>query len=157
MSGTGHTARAAALSLLARRPRTTKDLEVRLERKGFDAAQVVATLSDLSRLGLVDDVAFARAWARGQAERRLLGPRAVRAGLIRQGVTTAMADDVVRELYAEIDERRLARQVADRSGTDRDSATRRRLHDRLARRGFSSDVIQGALRLTGDEREDERA
>ena len=65
MSGTGRTARGAALSLLARRPRTLKDLERRLERKGFESIQVMAVLSDLVRIGLVDDLAFARARARG--------------------------------------------------------------------------------------------
>jgi len=155
MNASGRTARAAALTLLARRARTTKDLEQRLERKGFQAAQVVAALSDLVRLGLVDDLTFARAWARGQAERRLLGPRAVRDGLIRQGVTTAMANDVVHELYTDLDERRLARKVADRAGAIADYATRQRLRARLARRGFSSDAIRVAVQSAADDCEDE--
>jgi len=139
------TPRSAALNVLARRNRTAHDVATRLVRKGYEAGDAAGVVADLTCVGLINDEAFGRARARARAEGRLLGPRVVLADLIHQGVPRELAASIVREVYAEFPERMLAGRVIARFGGLGDRAARRRLHDRLARRGFSTDVIRDVM------------
>src|SRR5262245_12582055 len=84
--------REAALKLLERTRRTPRDLERRLEEKGFDAATIGAGLDRLTEVGLVDDVEFARAWLAGRWGRRPSGWRRLEQELRTKGVSQADAE-----------------------------------------------------------------
>ncbi|HEY8478131.1 MAG TPA: RecX family transcriptional regulator [Chloroflexota bacterium] len=145
----------AALSLLGYRRRSERELRQRLARKGFAADLVEAALERLRRLGLVDDVAFARSWVEARLGGRPRGPAAVKSELRQKGVSR----EIVGEAIAPIEESEeelafaLARQrVPSLRGLDR-TTFRRRLGSMLLRRGFGYGVAQRVVDALWQERE----
>jgi regulatory protein len=75
-----------ALRLLAVRPRSRRELEMRLRRAGFEPGEVETELVSLEDVGLVDDEAFARDLAQHHLAVRRSGRRAVESALAAKGV-----------------------------------------------------------------------
>ena len=145
--------REAALRLLERARRTRSDLAQRLRQKGYDAGTIAETLERLAEVGLVDDVEYARAWLAGRRLRRPAGARRIEMELRAKGVgAEAIAEAQARlaDQQGAMDEVEGARKVlaqAERRHHGLEPRVRaRRLYALLARRGFSSDVIQTVLR-----------
>lgn len=142
-----HRVRAAALALLAVRQRSREELRQRLRRKGFAAEVVDACLARLEGLKLVDDSAFAQAFARDRRRFRPQGKLRTVMELRGRGVDKSLAAEAVHEALADEGESEadLARQAAAkfrvRSGEERERA-RRRLFAFLARRGFEPEVVR---------------
>jgi regulatory protein len=90
-----------ALDALARRSRSRRDLERWLALREFTAEQIAPAMERLVDLGLLDDAAFARGYARGRLGARGFGPRRVAAELARRGVERSVVDEVLREYAAE--------------------------------------------------------
>ncbi len=93
-----------AIDAIARRARSTKDLERWLLQREQPRAAVDSALERLTALGLVDDVAFARAFARSRSAGKGFGPRRVAAELGRKGIARGTADQVIEELAVEAEE-----------------------------------------------------
>ena len=139
------TAREVALGFLDRRMYSRWELSGRLRRKGFSREVIEAVLDDLARAGLLDDVAFARAFA---SDRVRLAPR----GYVRilqelrgRGVDRADAERAVRQIEEEHPEPEVARAfLASRArrleGLD-DETRRRRTMTWLRGRGFRTETI----------------
>ncbi len=145
--------REAALRLLERTRRTRADLARRLRDKGYAAATIEETLGRLAEVGLVDDVEYARAWLAGRRLRRPAGSRRLEQELRAKGVDledVAKAQDVLAGQQGEVDElagaRKVIAQAERRYRGLEPRARRQRLYALLARRGFSGDVIESALR-----------
>jgi SOS response regulatory protein OraA/RecX len=100
-------AREAALRLLDRTRKTRRELERRLAERGFDAPVAGAALDRLARVGLVDDVEYARAFLRARLARRAVGLRVLENQLQARGVSAADRSQALAEL-------------ADRAGADGD-------------------------------------
>jgi regulatory protein len=140
-----------AVSMLAAQPRSARDLEYRLVRKGEDPELVRRAVERLRASGLVDDASFARQLARS----KLLGaghsPRRLRQHLGNRGVARDVAEHAVNEVVTEegLDEIALVTAAARkklRTLSSVDAPTRkRRLYSFLARRGYDSDAIRQAL------------
>jgi regulatory protein len=155
--------REAALRLLERSRRTRQDLTRRLRDKGYAAAVIEGTLERLAAVGLVDDVEYARAYLAGRRHRRPAGRRRLEQELRVRGVAAedvAAAERRLDEERGPVDEVEGARSVVARAEHRyRDlepRARRQRLYALLARRGFSGDTIEAALRAeprTPDESE----
>jgi regulatory protein len=132
----------AALRLLAYRPRSEKELRLRLARRGYAPPLVDETLARLRRLGYVDDEAFARFWTESRDSSSPRSRRLLRSELLQKGVKADTASEAVVDLS---DEEAAYRAAAKRLRTVQDvdyPAFRRRLGDFLLRRGFSYDVIR---------------
>lgn len=145
--------REAALKLLERARRTRNDLMRRLREKGYAAATIDQTLERLAGVGLVDDVEYARAWLAGRRLRRPAGARRLEQELRARGIERehiAEAQARLDEEQGVVDEVAGARRVlaqAERRMRGLDPRQRRqRLYALLARRGFSGDTIDAALR-----------
>jgi regulatory protein len=82
-------AREAALRSLERSRKTRRELERRLATKGFDAPTVAAALDRLARVGLIDDVEYARAFVRSKLARRAVALRVIEGQLAARGVSPA--------------------------------------------------------------------
>ncbi len=152
-----------ALSTLGARARSAADLRRYLKTKEFTDAEIAPTVEKLQALGLLNDLEYARTFARARlAPSRGFGPRRVAAELARKGVARAIVDRVLAEAA---DERELQRDEAAAEGRPLRSAVqeaaakkrraleglapevqRRRMHGFLARRGFSSSEIAEVLR-----------
>jgi regulatory protein len=140
-----------ALEALARRSRSRRDLERWLALREFTAEQIAPAVERLLELGLLDDVAFARGYARGRLGARGFGPRRVAAELARRGVERGVVDEVLREHAEEQEAEQEATAEAGGAGSVIDLAARKRVralsgleprvaHQRLTawlvRRGF---------------------
>lgn len=145
-----------AVDALARRARSRADLGRWLREREFAAPDIEAVLDRLVDLGLLDDHAFARGYARTRlAPGRGFGPRRVAAELSRRGVARSVVDAVLAELADDTgasDERTAARAVAARRAKSlrglAPEVARRRLVAFLVRRGFGQGVALEAAQLT---------
>jgi regulatory protein len=137
----------SAISLLAQRPRSEREIRDHLRRKGYDELVIEPVISRLLERRYLDDDAFARFWIENRTSFRPRGEIALRQelrakGVDREIVETTMLDAEIDDLALAID---LARAKA-RSMEHLDSVTRqRRMMGFLQRRGFRYGVIKSAL------------
>ena len=93
---------ASALNFLSYRPRSAREVEMRLRRKGYTPEQIESVMERLRRVGLVDDLAFARFWVENRMAFSPRGPRLLRSELRQKGIGA----DVVEQVLAEREEER---------------------------------------------------
>jgi regulatory protein len=137
-----------ALRLLAVRPRSRRELEVRLRAAGFERDDVDDELIRLEAVGLVDDEAFARELAEHHVTSRRSGRRAVVGALAAKGVSRRVIEEAVAGLGEDEGERalELARERAPRlAGLSADKAFGR-LSSLLMRRGYDPTTAREAAR-----------
>lgn len=131
------------LELLARRPRTERDLRAALEGD-FRPEDVDRALARLHELGFLDD----RAWAERYVASQRAGTRGrslLRGELRARGVPDEAATEALDgrdELMAATEAAR--RRVRSLRPIDGEDLRKRRLYDFLRRRGFSDDVSRRA-------------
>lgn len=144
---------------LGTRPRTRREIELRLRRGKVGDEVIAATLARLETLGFVDDLAFARWWAEQRDRHAPRGRRMVEAELRQRGVPREVLEALRGEELAEPsldaeglpgteDERAdtaLARHLRGRPIPD-DPKARQRLGAYLVRRGFDPEAARAAIR-----------
>jgi|YNPNPStandDraft_1061719.scaffolds.fasta_scaffold24209_2 regulatory protein len=141
-----------ALKLLAYRPRSRAELQAALGRKGYSEELINQVLVRLERAGWVDDAQFAALWVRQRARTKALGRDRLRWELHRKGIDRETAEAALAAEADEDSEWSRARAVAAKArsqlaGIEPPKAARR-LAERLARRGFRSDLIWRVVRET---------
>jgi regulatory protein len=150
---------AIAAHFLGTRPRTRRELELRLRRSGTTADVITTTLERLEALGLLDDVAFTRWWAEQRDRHAPRGRRMVEAELRQRGVPREVLESLRGEELAEpsLDaaglpdteetraEAALEGHLRGRPISD-DPRLRQRLGMYLIRRGFDPDTARAAVR-----------
>lgn len=138
-------AREKALNYLSYRPRSEAELQRYLAEQDFSDAVVADVLHCLSTVGLVDDDAFAQYWVDNRVRFRPRGKRMLIQELRQKGVATR----VIEEALTAFDETSAAQQVIEQQARRLShlppDQLRRRLWERMVRRGFSSDIIQEIL------------
>jgi regulatory protein len=162
-----------AARYLATRPRTRREVELRLRRTGASDEVVEATLGRLEALGYVDDAAFVRWWGEQRDRHSPRGRRMVEAELRQRGVGRE-AIETFRETW-EAPERAPGDDHLPASDADRatialerhlrgrplpeDARALARIGTYLVRRGFDPETaratIRAAQRAAGDEPEAE--
>ncbi|MBL1093775.1 MULTISPECIES: recombination regulator RecX [Streptomyces] len=151
-------ARAICLRLLTGSPRTRKQLEDALRRRGIPDEAAQDVLSRFEDVGLINDAAFADAWVESRHHGRGLARRALARELRTKGVDSALIDEAVGRLDSEQEES-TARELVDRKlrttrGLDREKRLRR-LAGMLARKGYSEGlalrVVRQALEEEGED------
>lgn len=141
-----------ALDLLAVRARSTVELRRRLERLDAAPDDVVWVEDRLRAQGYLDDVSFARQYARSRILGGGVSKRRIQDELYRRGVPRETALEGIDAALAEtqLDEVAAARTAAQRrlrSLQALDPAVaRRRLYGFLARRGYEPGVVSRVLR-----------
>lgn len=140
-----------AVSLLAVRPRSARDLQRALRRRGATDEETRAAIARLSELRLVDDASYARELTRSKAVGGGISRRRLQQELLRRGVAPKLAREAMSEVLDDVglDERESALAVARKrlrslGGLD-PATTRRRLYAFLARRGYASAVVSGVI------------
>lgn len=143
--------REAALRLIGFRARSGRELRGKLLQRGFSVALVEQCVSDLFEAGLLDDRAFALAFASDRLRSRPVGRSRLLYELRSKGVDESTARAAVEEAYAASPDdelelaRRAARRFRRRSGED-EARAKRRLFGLLSRRGFSREAIKALSR-----------
>lgn len=132
----------AAVAMLARRPRSEREVRQRLARRRYEPALVDETIGKLHEAGLLDDAAYARSWAESRDRTSLRGRRLIARELRAHGVAAGVASAAV----AGVSDENAAYRVAAgrlRALAGLDYATfRARLGGLLQRRGFGWEICK---------------
>ena len=147
-----HKALESALRLLELRARSGKEIEQRLRDKGYEDEVIVATITKLAGLGLIDDADFARQWVESRSRARPKGTRMLRSELAQKGVAKSDIEEAVAKVTPEDEAEMARRALAPKVGRHllpTGKLERRAEYQRLAaflqRRGFGWDAIKVAL------------
>ena len=158
-------AKEAALRLLARGPRTEREVADRLIERGYVRDAVERAVERLRRVSLLDDRAFVRSFLRTEIPRRPQGRRLLRATLKRRGIEPALLEELEdlvaedpdlaeRELHTEEGRARAAlSQLARRARGGPGPERSRKLASALLRRGFDWSTVRDLV--SGSEEESE--
>ncbi|MBM4117694.1 hypothetical protein FJ251_08100 [bacterium] len=135
---------ARALDWLAARDRSEREIRERLARWGLADAEGAALLATLRERGLVDDGRLAERICDWHDRHDPLGPLRLRERLARRGIAAADGEAAIAARAPEAVQLALAERLLARRGAALAALPpaqgRRRLHDFLARRGFSAGV-----------------
>ena len=148
-------ARAAALSYVADQSRTEAEVRRSLERRGFAEGVADDAVAGLLKAGLVDDTAYAEAFARSRFAGRGYGPARIRQDLQRRGVGKAAIEAALAALADAEDVGARARDDAETkwrslaSEPDRRKRLRKTM-DFLVRRGHSFDDARSAAEAAAE-------
>lgn len=137
-----------AVSFLAGRARSRREMEERLLRSGYRPCTVEMVLFKLEKEGLLDDADFARQWVEARTARRM-GRGRIAQELRRKGVSTQEAEEAL-EALSEEDQLEgaihLVKKALSRVSTGEDPRkTAARITAMLARRGYGYDVAREAI------------
>lgn len=134
-----------ALLLLKFRPRSTKELELRLEKKGFAKEEIDKLIDELKKKGFIDDLKFSKLYASTKLDLKSLGLRSINFELKKKGVDEETRAKVVEDITKDYDEYEVVKElVSSRLAQYKrldPATTKRRLYNFLLRRGFSSSVV----------------
>ncbi len=135
-------AKQSAYRYLSFRPRSIKEVEKSLSRKGFDENTVEQVMDRLLELELVDDRAFAHYWIEQRETFKPRGHRALRHELYQKGIDREIVDSVL----IEVDEESAARRAGQKkvglwSKLPRDDFFKK-MDSFLQRRGFNYEVTR---------------
>lgn len=142
-------AKAAAFAYVADRARTEAEVRRNLGQKGFAESVTEDAVAALVDAGLLDDAAYAEAYARGRFSGPGHGPARIRQDLIRRGVARAAIDAALSMLAEteDLDDRARADAAAKWRGLASEPDRRKRLRktmDFLVRRGHTYDTARSA-------------
>ena len=154
--GSVDTARWRALRLLERRPQSERELLTKLAQRGFEPRVVTEAVAKLKESGLVDDAAFAAAFARSRVSRKPVGRRLVERQLAAKGIDRKLAVSAAEAAVADRDEALMVREAAvkylrrhplkfqGRRGLEA-ARERSRMFGWLLRQGFSGELVRRAV------------
>jgi regulatory protein len=130
-----------ALRYVVMRPRSEWEMADYLRRKGLDAEAGEQIAERLRKIGLLDDLAFARAWVANRRLLKITSKRKLQMELKQKRVTEEIAAKVLAE--DETDERETLRQLVEKKQAR--YPDRQKLMQYLMRQGFSYDDIKSVL------------
>jgi regulatory protein len=141
-----------ALDALARRSRSTRDLERWLKDRDYPVEEIEEAIERLTSAGLLNDERFARSFTRSRLVDRGMSKRRVSMELSRHGVARELVDTIIAEVVADegIDEDSTVEAVARKKWRSLAKLERqvgqRRLLGFLARKGFDSDAVRRVVK-----------
>jgi regulatory protein len=135
-----------AIKFLSRQDRTVAQVEQFLASKGASPIQVEQTVRCLSDLRYLNDRAYARRWADNRLASRPSGRERLKAELQAKGIAEAVADQVMADVFREIDEEVLAHRALEAVRRRGRRLTGLQTVHFLRRRGFSEETIDRMIR-----------
>lgn len=137
-----------AFLLLKFRPRSEKEIFLRLQRKKFDLKVIAETLEFLKERKFIDDRCFARAWIESRIKKPS-GLNLLRQELRLKGVEQEIISDLIRETKESYSEKetvvKIAQDKLKKLKNIEPNKAKRRVCAFLLRRGFSPDVVSETL------------
>ncbi len=141
-----------AVSLLAMRSRTQRELREALRLAAYPEAVIERVMERMNEAGYIDDGDFAKGWASSRSAKGM-GTRRIRMELRQKGV----AQETIEETLSELDEDDLfegAMKVARKAARGKDlssAADRRKISAALIRRGYDYATARHALSVLIEE------
>ena len=136
----------AALQLIARAEQHVYGLRRKLEKRGFEKADIEAVIEQLCETGLLDDRRYARFWLESRISSRRTSPWRLLVGLCNRGIDRDDADAALREVLDEEAEFRLLQRFAEKLTSQ--NKPHETLRYKLKNEGFSSHAIRQFLEDT---------
>ncbi len=138
-----------SLRLLTVRPRSEKEIEERLKRKGFSSQVIPKIIDKLKEWDYLDDEKFAQAWIEERILHHPKGRIALSRELREKGISSQIIDKLLNHYLPhdkekEIAKKLLIKKLAKEKYTPIEKK-KRRVFEYLARRGFSFSLIQEIL------------
>ncbi len=146
------TASEQAVSYLARREHSALELRRKLDKAGFDPADIEHVLSQLQQADLQSDERFSESYVRSRINRGY-GKTRIRMELQERGVADELITDSLQQ--AEVDWFALAAEVRSKRFGEQDPEdfkSRAKQQRFLQYRGFSHDEITESFNLTDNEK-----
>jgi len=148
--------RQKALSYLARRIHSRRELETKLRQKHYEKDLVISVLDDLEENNIINDEAFALHFADEKINRKKWGIIKVKNELMKKGIDSGIADDIIKKFAGSENQFDNALQIAGKklklvSSRENDSRkVKQKILSFLISRGFgyelSSDVINKLIK-----------
>lgn len=150
----------AALSFLAQRMRSEKEIVDYLKKKGTSDAVIRDVLHELRKHRYVDDREFAAAYVRTQMKTTMKGPLVIQKELEKLGISQELAEESMR-LFSLDEQLKTAKKLVEKAmkQTKKRSALQWKQHieQLLQRKGFSRSVMEEVLaeydELQGEDQE----
>jgi len=133
-------AKSSAYKFLSYRPRSINEIQKRLLQK-FDEEIVDITITWLIKNELVNDEKFAIWWTESRVRQKLLSSSMIRKELLEKQVSLNVINNVVRNVDDNLNAHLLAQRISHKIDTQDAQEFKRKLYDRLIRRGFSSGIV----------------
>ena len=143
-------AKEQAMQYVAYAPRSQRQVEQQLAKKGVDEQSIAGAVETMKKYGYIDDAAYVQEFVRSYAKR--MGAQAIRQKLMQNGVSgrvveenLSLSDEAQLETACVI----LAKQAKKYQKLEPQKA-KQRMYAMLARRGFSGEVIRRAMARAGE-------
>jgi regulatory protein len=139
-----------ALRFLSFRRRTEKEVQDKLQKKGFDDKTIKKTIEKLKEYDLINDLEFAIAWVKERLAYKPRGKKLLRQELWKKGIKKEIIDQVIQELCQDEDKSalELLEKMKNRYKNLEPQVAKRRMYGYLLRRGFSYETAKNALKLS---------
>ena len=142
-----------AYRYLTYRGRSCKEVEKKLKGKKFEAIVIHNVIDHLSRLGYINDCAFAAQWAYGRIKFQGIGRRRIVRELNQKGVDKNTIETIIDKTITHEDEYKAAQKAVEKKLSGMKNVApevrRRRLAGYLDRKGYSYDIIREMLHMAG--------
>jgi regulatory protein len=134
--------------LIKVRPRSEHELRSRLLQKGFEKGIIEQAILAISKIGLIDDAAFARMWVASRIKKPL-GLNRLYFELKQKGIDKEIIESVLSEYKSPQQEEETIRDLMQQkikkfSGVDK-KKIKERLWGFFLRKGFSKDIVYDVL------------
>lgn len=141
-------ATAYALYLLGRKARSKREIIEKLRAKEYPESEIAATVSQLEKNRLIDDVIFSKIYAEDKVRIYRRGRHRIALELLQKGIDKELIQEVTKNINSEVEleaarsllesKTRQWRQLTDRQRFERSVSL-------LQRRGFSGVIIRQAI------------
>jgi len=142
-------AKRASYHLLKIRPRSENELRSRLKIKGFQKDIIDSAIEELYRIGLLDDLAFARLWVESRIMKPL-GLNRLSYELKIKGVDKDIIKQVISDFDSPEKEKIVVRELFQKKLKKLENLDKQKIKSRLwsffLRKGFSKDIVYDVLR-----------
>jgi len=130
-----------ALNYLSYSDRFSKEVSQRLKREGFTKEEIDSTIEKLKNYGYVNDQKTAEEFIRSKISKGW-GPERIKIELMRREIPEEEAENLVKSIFSEIDEREIIFKLAEKFLRKRKGENiKEKLKGFLFRKGFSYDKI----------------
>lgn len=137
--------------LLSLRAHSAREVEKKLQEKGFPSPVIKEALEKLHELKYLNDASFSSRWAHNLAVNKLWGNKKIIANLREKGIAPQLIEKAIAEVRQEIPEEKAITLVINKKmaggneGGLRDIKEQKRMFQRLLGRGFPAALILNKL------------
>jgi len=139
----------SALRLLVYRMRSINEMRDRLIKKKYPNNIIDDTINKLLKMGYLNDVEFANAFARDKVKSKKIGQLALRVEFIPHKIDEEILEKAIFNVYEKYPVSDLIKLLLDKKkiqpGTKIDQKTKKRIYDLLIRKGFNWNDISNVF------------